>query len=405
MNVLLIPQVFPPEVHPTAIMFEQLARALARAGHRVTVACGYPHHPRGKLLGGYRKRLFLEEEKDRVRVIRVWHLTSTRRSIPMRAAVMASQSLAAALAAQAAERPDVVINIGPPFVGPLAGAACALRFKVPLVTVIFDIYPDVAIATGRVKNPVVIRLARVAEQLTYRLSDRIVVLSEGFRATMLERGVPASKIEVIPVWLETDEVRPQSRNTRLRQQLGLGLDSFIVLFSGTIGLVSGAEVVADAGVLVHSPKVVFLFVGDGELLQRVQGRVRELGATNVRFLPLQPRERLAEVQATADVGLVTLAPGCGKNSVPSKVVGYMAAGRPILASVDLESDTARAVLDAGGTVVPPGDALALARAVDDLASRDLGTAGARSRAAFERDHTGTSALTRYAALLESLAKR
>jgi len=292
-NLLLLPQVYPPETHPTAVMVEQLARALIGQGHAVTVACGYPHHPHGEVLGGYVKRPFLRENIEGVQVLRAWHMTTTRHSIPARAGVMISQAFAAAFAALLADPPDVVLNIGPPLVGPLAGALLARRFGAKHVTVIFDIYPDVAAATGKVRNRALIRAAQVAAELGYRASDRIVVLSEGFRRTLIDKGVPQEKLSVIPVWLEADEIRPLPRETRLRTELGLDPSRFIVLYAGTIGLVSGATIVPAAAALVRDPRVVFLFVGGGEALQEVQRSVSAHGLQNVRFLPSQPRERLA----------------------------------------------------------------------------------------------------------------
>lgn len=403
MRVLLLPQVYPPESHPTAIMVHQLARALLDSGADVSVACGYPHHPHGALLGGYAKRAVLRESKDGVPVVRAWHLTTTRRSIPARALVMISQAAATIIGGLLTEPPDIVLNVGPPLVGPLAAAVLAKRFGAKLVTIVYDIYPDVAVTTGRVNNRAVVAAGNVAASLGYRSSDRVIVLSEGFRDALVGKGVPREKVEVIPVWLESDEIRPMPRETRLRMELGLGPDHFVVLYAGTIGLVSGATVVPEAAALVRSSRIAFVFVGGGEALTDVKRLVSQRELANVHFLPLQPRERLAEVQATADIGLVTLAPGCGRSSVPSKVVGYLAAGRPVLGSVDLDSDTASCIRAAGGVVVPPGDPQALARAIDELSEARLDGAGHAARAAFLRDFTADAAVERYIQLFRKLA--
>lgn len=402
MKLLILPQVYPPEAHPTAVMYHQLAAAMVRRGHDVTVACGYPHHPTGQVIGGYSKRILMRETTAGVRVLRGWHVTTARRDIPSRAAVMVSQAFATAVASRFAPPPQVVLNVGPPLVGPLAAALVARRFGAKLVTVIYDIYPDVAVSTGQVRSRLLISAASAAEQLAYSASDSIVVLSDGFRETLIGRGVRPDKIEVVPVWLTRDEITPGSRDTRFRRELGIALDRFVVLYAGTVGLVSGAEIVPLAADLVRDPRVLFVFVGSGEALEAVKARAH--GSSNVRFAPRQPRERLAEVQASGDVGLVTLAPGFGRTSVPSKVVGYLAAGRPVLASVDAGSDTARCVADSGGVVVPPGDPAALAQAVDALAARDLAPTGLQARAAFLRGFTEEVAVEAYARLLDRLAR-
>lgn len=403
MRVLLLPQVYPPEAHPTAIMVHQLARKLVESGAAVTVACGYPHHPYGAVLGGYEKHAWLRESKDGVPVVRAWHYTTTRRSIPARALVMISQAMATTIAGQLTEPPDVVLNVGPPVVGPLAAALLAKRFGAKLVTIVYDIYPDVAVTTGKIKSRAVIRASALAADLGYRSSDSVVVLSEGFRDALVDKGVPRQKIEVIPVWLEADEIRPLPRETRLRDELGLDPSRFVVLYAGTIGLVSGAMVVPEAAALVKNPRVTFVFVGEGEALPDLKRLVSAKRLENVHFLPLQPRERLAEVQSSADVGLVTLAPGCGRTSVPSKVIGYLAAGRPVVGSVDLISDTAKCIQAASGVVVPPGDPHALARAIDELSEARLEASGAAARELFLREYTAEAAVGKYIQLFQRLA--
>lgn len=409
MHILITTQVFPPEAHPTAVMVAELAAHLVTNGHDVTVAAGFPHHPGGMLLGGYRKRWFQRERKGGVEVVRGWHFTSPSRSIAVRAAVMVSQAVAMATVGRyAAGRPDVVVSYGPPFVGALLSGGIARRFGVPLLTVIYDIYPDVAVESGKVRNPLVIAVAKRAERRVYERSDRILVISEGFRRTMLAKGVPEEKLFVLPVWLPPEEIRPSPRENAWRAEMGIAPSTFVVLYAGTVGIVSGASVVVDVAARLKDERdLLFLFVGEGQVKDEVAAEARRRGLGNMRFLPLQERSRLNEVQATSDLSVVTLAPGRGRTSVPSKVVGYLAAGRPVLASVDLDSDTAECVRSAGGVVVPPGSADAIASAVLALRA-DAGrraAMGAASRRAFERDYAAPAVLARYAAELERLGGR
>lgn len=410
MNVIITTQVFPPETHPTAVMVAELAAKLVERGHAVTVAAGFPHHPAGRLLGGYRKRWFMRERLNGVEVLRGWHLTSPSRSIAARASVMLSQAIAmAAVGRRAAGRPDVVVSYGPPLVGPLLSARIARQAGARLLTIIYDIYPDVAVETGKVRNPLVIAAARRAERSVYERSDRILVLSEGFRRTMVAKGVPDEKLFVLPVWLPPDEIRPSPRENAWRSEMGISPSTFVILYAGTVGIVSGASVVVEAAARVGQGKdVLFLFVGEGQVKEEIEAEARRRGLTNMRFLPFQDRARLNEVQATADVSLVTLAPGRGRTSVPSKVVGYLAAGRPVIASVDEESDTAECVRSAGaGIVVAPGSAEAIAGAVEALRGDPERRAlmGASARRAFERDFGAPAVLDRYAAEVERLGGR
>ncbi|ABS25438.1 glycosyltransferase family 4 protein [Anaeromyxobacter sp. Fw109-5] len=408
MNVLITTQVFPPEIHPTAVMVQQLAAFLAGRGHDVTVACGHPHHPTGRLPRGWSRRVFERHDHEGIRVLRGWHALSPSRHIAVRAAVLVSQALGTATATLGAPRPDVVVNYGPPFVGPLLSAAIAKAHRARLLSVIYDIYPDVVIGSGKLTNPLAIAAARRVERAQYRLSDRILVLSEGFRRKLEAKGVPPEKVVTIPVWLETNEITPRDRDGPWRRRQGIGPEVKVVLYAGTIGLVSGARVVIEAAERLRARRdVLFLFVGEGQVKEELEDAARAARLANVRFLPFQPREELCDVQASADVSLVTLAPGRGETSVPSKVVGYMAAGRPILGSVDVDCDTAEAILSSGcGVVVPPGDAKALAEGVEELLANEEERRGMcrRARLAFEERYGAEAALRRYAEVLEALGR-
>ena len=397
MKILITTQVFPPEIHPSARIVLELAQAHIESGCPVIVATGFPHHPHGRLLGGYRRKFFIREEVDSVPLVRGWHLTSTSSSTFVRAAVYVSQAFGTIIAAVAGKRPDVIINFGPPLVGPFLSLMMAKAFGARHIPVIYDLYPDVAIEMGTVKNGAIIRAAKAIERMVYRGSDRIVVLSEGFRRILVDdKGVPEKKVRVIPIWIDPDEVRRAMDPFSWRVGQGIPRDVFVVLYAGTIGLVSGAEIMVEvAREWSATPDVLFLFVGEGKVKERVQLEAR--GLSNIKFFDFQPREILADMLSAADVGVVTLLPGRGRTSVPSKVLGYMAVEVPVLASCDPDSDSARMIEEAQcGIVVPPGDAEAISGALRRMmTNRDkCRQMGKNGRNYMERHHSkevGTAA--------------
>ena len=372
-------------------MAHELAEDLAKVGWTVTVAAGLPHHPTGDVADGYQRLRFTKQRLSGYTVVRCWHPTAPRTHFANRAAVMACQTAAIAVAAASGGAPDVVLSFGgPPLVGPLVSGLLARLWRVPLVSVIHDIYPDVAIETGRIKNPAVVALVTAIERIQYRLSGKLVVLGDASRRILVSsKHVPDNKVEVVPVWLDPGGIVPLPRINRWRSEHAIPDEKFVVLYSGTAGMISGAEILEDVASRLPED-VVLLLVGGGSAWDALMTRsVQPSFPVNLRLLPYQPRERLAEVQATSDLSLVTLAPGRGRTSVPSKVQGYMAAGRTILASVDEDCDTATLIARIGcGIVVPPGDAGAIAKAIMGV-KRDrepLAAMGALSRAAFEREH-------------------
>lgn len=406
-NILITTQVFPPEIHPSAVMVKELVKDLSERRWQVSLATGYPHHPFGRLYPGYKKQFLTIEARNGFRVVRGWHLITPNSGFIFRALVMVSQCGAYFLAALASPSPNLVISYGPPLIGPLVSSLIARKNKAKLLTMIYDIYPDILVEMGYLKSSLLIHAARKLENLVYRWSDRIGVLSEGFRRTLIEqKGVDPQKIALIPLWLDVRDILPMSRDNPWRRKYDVGHDKFVVLYAGTIGLISNAEIVVDAARQLESyHEILFLFVGAGFAKDRVEAKARDFGLKNIRFLPFQPRERLAEVQATADVSLVTLVPGRGKTSVPSKVLGYMAAARPVVAAVDEECDTAALIRTARcGLITPPADADSLAQAVLSLLKNPKVRLemGERGRKYFEAHLEKKQVLTKYVSLIEEL---
>jgi colanic acid biosynthesis glycosyl transferase WcaI len=246
-----------------------------------------------------------------------------------------------------------------------------------------DLHPDALVALGVIRRRWVISLLRRLERMAYRHANGLAVISEGFRQHCLARGARPESVRVIPNWIDLDEVKPLERSSVLGSQLHLEPGAFVALYAGTIGLVSGAEVVIEAADLLRDSGIHFAFVGEGPLVPRLVEETRRRRLRNVSFLPFQPRERVGEVQSLGDVSLVTLREGHGKTSVPSKVLGYLAAAKPIVAAIEADCETARFLRESGaGLIVPPSDPAGLADAIlrlrgDPAAARDLGRAGRR----------------------------
>lgn len=364
-QIILISQWFPPEQAPIGFMIRELANDLAGAGWDVTVVTGFPNHPTGIVFGGYRKRWLLEEYVEGVRVWRVNLYTSRRRTPLRRVLTFLSFTLSSCLTIALRARPDVVFAVLQPLsVGVTLPMLKWLKgFR--LVLNVQDLHPDVPIQLGLVRNPLLIRVLRAVERFAYRHADRLAVICDGFRRHCIERGARKEAVRVIPNWVDLDEIHPGASRTAFRASLGLGEDHFVVLYAGTIGYVSGAEVMVEvARVLGKDSRIRVVFVGEGPLTSVLERAVKNANLENVIFVPFQPRDRLNDVQAAADISVVTLLPGKGKLSVPSKVLGYMAAARCVACAVDADSETAHLVSEARcGVVTAPGDPDALAGAI------------------------------------------
>jgi colanic acid biosynthesis glycosyl transferase WcaI len=346
-------------------MLLELAESLGQQGWKVTVITGFPNHPRGIVFDGYQKKLFQEEWLGNVRVWRVFLHTSANRSFFNRLLNFLSFTVNSSLCLLLRGKPDIIFAPLQPLSQGAVLPFIAWLKRARLVFNIQDLHPDGPIRLGLVKNKLLIRILRALEAFSYRHADGLSVICEDFKTHCVGKGAEAQHVAVLRNWIDLDEIRPGARQNSFREELGLTEDNKVILFAGTIGLASGAEVMLDvAERLLDDRRIRIVFVGEGESLAALQQGAGDRKLDNMVFSPFQPRERLAEVQAMADISIVTMRPDAEHISVPSKVLGYMAAARPVLVAAAQDSETARFVIESGaGIVVPPGDPQAIAAAI------------------------------------------
>jgi glycosyltransferase involved in cell wall biosynthesis len=196
----------------------------------------------------------------------------------------------------------------------------------------------------------------------------VVVVSDGFRANLIGRGVPAGKVHTIRNGVGPGEFDPDAPpDVRLRTRLGARPGDCVVLYAGTHGISQGLTSVADTAAALTDEAIRFAFVGEGADKQRLRQRVTELELRNVTLLPGIPHEQVPALLAAADICLVPLRDvSLFSSFIPSKMFEYLAAGKPVVAA--LAGEAAQILRDAGAWVVPPADSEALAGAIRTLAA-------------------------------------
>lgn len=361
MRILLLSQWYPPE--PMKLLSD-MTETLQKLGHEVTVLTGFPNWPSGKLYPGYRVRLWQREVQNGVKIIRVPLFPDHSRSALRRTLNFLSFALSATLLGPwLARRPDVIHMIHPPITAGLPALVLSLLWGVPFTMEIQDMWPENLRATGMVRHEGVLRGVGAFAKFVYRRASAIRVISPGFRGNLLEKGVPESKIRVIPNWVDTDFYRPLPPDRELAQKLGLN-GSFTVMYAGTIGLAQGLDVVLEAAALLRDLcDVQFVLAGDGVEYERLRAEGEARGLNNVRFLGRLPGGQMPALYALADVLFLHLRDDpLFQITVPHKLFTYMAGGKPVLAA--MRGDVEELVRGARcGIVCPPGDAVALASAV------------------------------------------
>jgi colanic acid biosynthesis glycosyl transferase WcaI len=266
------------------------------------------------------------------------------------------------------------------------------------------VFPDAAIATGAIRGATMIAVARWVERVTYARSAVVTVVGEEMRANVAAK-MPARRagdVVVIPNFVDTAAIRPLSRRTALRAELGIGAEP-VVMYAGNIGFSQSLDMVVD--VARRLPGVTFVVNGGGSGLPAL--RERAAGVANVRFNGYEPKERIAEVLATGDVHLVPLRAGLGSVSVPSKTYSVLAAGRPVVASIDPDTEVPRLLAaSGGGLAIAPDDPDALRDAIVELLADDARRAamGAAGRAWVEANASVGAAAGAYEALFRRLGR-
>jgi glycosyltransferase involved in cell wall biosynthesis len=252
-----------------------------------------------------------------------------------------SYFLSACYAGLRLERPDVIVaQTDPPIIG-LAGYLAARRFGVPFVMAYKDIFPEVARLLEDFRSETVDRVLHGVTCFLARKADRVVALGETMRRMLIEgKGAAPGKTIVIPDWADCTEIAPGPKQNGFSLAHEL-VDRFVVMHSGNIGLSQGLEVLVEAAEeLKGFDDIEVVFVGEGVKKAGLQDYVRARGLRNVRFLPFQPKERLRDSFASADVFVISLKQGMAGYIVPSKLYGILAAGRPYVAAVEEASEVA-----------------------------------------------------------------
>lgn len=388
-SILFINRVYPPSSGATGDMLRDLATGLAARGNEVSVLC----------MGDSGSAV---ERIDGVRVVRIGGVFSRRNTL-LRAAAYVFMIPSLLVRALLLRRTDVVVTMTDPPMLAVLGPMIAFFKRNQIIHWAQDLYPEVAEELGVLpRGSAATRLLREVSSIALRHADAVVSIGRCMTARLRGRGVVYCRIREIPNWSPPVAPVPVGEN-KFRASLGIG-DAFVVAYSGNMGLAHEFDAVLEAASHLSGRKVVFLMIGDGPRRAEVEAEALRRGLGNIRFLPPQPREQLAESLSAADAHLVTMRANLCGLVVPSKFYGVLTAGRPCLFVGSGDSEVARVIKESGaGRVLDPGDGVGLAAAIagwmDDPAShadacRNASDAGA--------EVTSEGAVRAFVDMLESL---
>lgn len=414
-KVLLLTLVFAPDGVSTAQLMTELAQELHGAGHEVTVLTTTPHYnvepearARQPLVPHWGRWLYRSELDG----IRVYHASIPVKGDRVGARLLdylrfhAISTLAGLLAVG---RYDLLLVPSPPLTIGVSAWLLGLLRRVPFIYNVQEIYPDVAVSLGVLRNPLLIRLMEGLERWIYGRATVITVISEWFRRRLVAKGTPDERLTVIPNFVDTDFMQPQpvaARGGNAFAQAHDLVDKFVVLYAGNIGLTQGFEtILAAAQRLQHLSDLRVVIVGDGARRAWLTETLAAGQAPNVLLLPYQPRSLVPQIYGAADLCLVPLKRGTAQETFPSKIYTIMAAERPVIAAADPDSELAWVVDHAGcGWSVPPDDATALATAIATAYAEraTLPAKGQQGRVYVLANHSRRAVAQRYDHLIRQL---
>lgn len=411
LKLLVLCPHFDPDTAPTGAVMSRIVEELGALGHEVHVVTSLPWYREHRVDEAWSTVRW----RDRTATTG-WgtiarldpHAGGDKRNLVRRAVGFIGFSVvsivAGVLAGRRGRRVDAVIAMSPPLTLGVAGRLVAWIRRAPLIFNIQDVFPDAAVETGAITNRWVIGAARALEKVSYLSSSRVTVLSQDLADNVASKigASKATRVVVIPNFVDTERIVPLDAATDYRRELGL-TDRPVVMYAGNIGYSQSLEMLVAAA--RARPDVDFVINGTGSARSDLERSAR--GLTNLIFGDFQPPERLSEVLATGDIHVVPLRRGLGRVSVPSKTYSIMAAGRPIVAAVDAGTEVTRLVDGArSGLVVPPDETESFIAAIDRLVSdRDVRRGmGQRARAFVESQASPRAVAERYANLVHEIRR-
>src|SRR4051794_6066476 len=249
MRILIVNQYFPPDASATAYLLGELTEDLARH-HDVTVVAGQPSYSAES--SRYRP--------EGVTVVRAPSTRFSRTTLVGRASNYLSFLASSLVRGALLRRPDVVVAMtDPPVIG-VVGTLLSMRYRRPLVHVVHDLYPDIAIALGKLPPGRPAALWRALNAFVWRRAALVCAVSRDMRAKLIDRGVPAERIEVVPTWASPQE--PDAAGAAaLRRELGWD-GRLVVMHAGNLGLAQDAGTILTAAERLRDrDEVSFVFLG------------------------------------------------------------------------------------------------------------------------------------------------
>lgn len=337
MKVLFLTDNFPPEVNAPATRTYEHCKEWVKLGADVTVITCFPNFPEGKVYEGYKNKRIQRETIDGIKVIRVYTYITANEGFVKRIFDYISFMIAGFLAGLTVKT-DVIVATSPQFFTAIAGRWLSFWKRKPWIMEVRDLWPESITAVGAAKRNAAIRFFEWLEKRMYKTASRIVVVTESFAKTIIEKhGVNPDKIRIVKNGANLDLYKPVPKNTELVEKLGFR-DKLVIGYIGTHGMAHGLDFILRSAANIKDRSIHFLLIGSGAKRKELLQLKEELKLENVTMLEAVPKEQVKDYISVLDIGLVNLKKSDTFLSViPSKIFELAAMHKPILLGVEGES--------------------------------------------------------------------
>jgi len=332
-KILFLTDNFPPEVNaPATRTYEHCQEWIKDKDVEVTVITCTPNFPHGKVYKGYKNKFFQKENIDGINVIRVWSYISSNSGFTKRVLDYISYASMAFLVG-IFQKHDVIIATSPQFFTTWAGWALSKVKRKPWIFELRDLWPETIKTVGVMKQGKVIEILEKIELALYRSADKVIPVTDAFKANLIHRGIDAHKISVVTNGSNNDLFHAQSKDKQLLNDLRL-TNKFIVGYIGTHGMCHGLDFIVQSLAKIKDKEIHFLFIGDGAMKENIVKLSEELALKNITFLDAISKDDVPRYLSICDISLAPLKnEGNFKTVIPSKIFEAAAMQKPTLLGV------------------------------------------------------------------------
>jgi len=336
MKILFLTDNFPPEVNAPATRTYEHCKEWVQMGAEVTVVTCFPNFPKGKVYDGYKNSWKKTEWVDGIKVIRVWSYISANKGLLKRILDYISYSVTSFLAGLRIKT-DIIIATSPQFFTALAGRTLSFWKRKPWIMEVRDLWPESIKTVGAMKDSIFIRYFEKEERWCYKSASKVVSVTDSFKKTIIEKGIPADKIEVVKNGANFDLFKPLHKDSELLKRLNLN-GQIVIGFIGTHGMAHKLDFILDCAKKLQNTNYHFLFIGDGAMKNTLVEKKEKERISNVTMLDSVSKDQVSRYLSLVDISLISLKKSdLFETVIPSKIFENAAMEIPILIGVDGEA--------------------------------------------------------------------